>query len=63
MASNSINVKVNLTFDPSYLKMIETMAELEKATITNLLVDYCDYCHGTTRNDSRGNCSACGAPR
>lgn len=24
---------------------------------------YCDYCHGYTRNDSRGNCAACGAPR
>jgi hypothetical protein len=63
MARDNFDIKVNLTFDPSYLKMIETMAELEKATITNLIVDYCDYCHGTTRNDSRGNCSTCGGPR
>lgn len=23
----------------------------------------CQYCHGRTTNDKRGNCSACGAPR
>jgi len=23
----------------------------------------CSYCHGTTRDDGRGHCIACGAPR
>lgn len=23
----------------------------------------CDYCHGITYDDDRGNCIACGAPR
>ncbi len=25
--------------------------------------NFCDYCKGYTIDDSRGNCSACGAPR
>jgi hypothetical protein len=24
---------------------------------------HCDYCKGKTRDDSKGNCIACGAPR
>lgn len=24
---------------------------------------FCDYCHGMTFDDSRGNCAACGGPR
>lgn len=33
--------------------------------IINLPTDvfWCDYCKGHTKNDRRGNCCACGAPR
>ena len=37
----------------AYSSVVETKQEAHS----------CEFCHGITTNDYRGNCAACGAPR
>ena len=39
-----------------YKKLFQSSDEIAKTYS-------CDFCHGQTTNDYRGNCAACGAPR
>jgi len=53
---------VNPSKQISALNDVVTLAEIDQWHTQNNKTT-CEYCQGTTPDDSRGNCVACGAPR